>query len=124
MSYIALKHTHLLFVVLSIVLFYVRSGTRIFDSKFAKNKVLFIGSHVTDTLLLLSAVALIVSSGMSVTGQPWLMEKIALVILYIGLGVVAAKTDKNAVRIALVAVITALFAVIGKLAVTKSAFII
>lgn len=124
MSYIALKHTHVLFVVLSIVLFYVRSGTRIFDSKFAKNKILFIGSHATDTFLLLSAVALIVSSGMSVTGQPWLIEKIALVIAYIGLGVVAAKTDKNAVRIALVVVITGVFALIGKLAVTKAAFVL
>lgn len=124
MSYIALKHTHVLFVVLSIVLFYVRSGTRIFDSKFAKNKILFIGSHATDTFLLLSAVALIVSSGMSVTGQPWLIEKIALVIAYIGLGVVAAKTDKNAVRIALFVVITGVFALIGKLAVTKAAFVL
>ncbi|MFC0116332.1 SirB2 family protein [Pseudoalteromonas xiamenensis] len=123
MSYIAIKHTHLLFVVLSILLFYTRSATRIFDSKLAKNKVLFISSHATDTFLLLSAIALIVSSGMSVT-QPWLMEKIALVVAYIGLGVVAAKTSSQATRIGLVVVITGLFALIGKLAVSKTAFLL
>lgn len=123
MSYIAIKHTHLLFVVLSILLFYTRSATRIFDSKLAKNKVLFISSHATDTFLLLSAIALIVSSGMSVT-QPWLMEKIALVVAYIGLGVVAAKTSSQATRISLVVVITGLFALIGKLAVSKTAFLL
>lgn len=123
MSYIAIKHTHLLFVVLSILLFYTRSATRIFDSKLAKNKVLFISSHAADTFLLLSAIALIVSSGMSVT-QPWLMEKIALVVAYIGLGVVAAKTSSQATRIGLVVVITGLFALIGKLAVSKTAFLL
>jgi len=123
MSYIAIKHTHLLFVVLSILLFYTRSATRIFDSKLAKNKVLFISSHATDTFLLLSAIALIVSSGMSVN-QPWLMEKIALVVAYIGLGVVAAKTSSQATRIGLVVVITGLFALIGKLAVSKTAFLL
>ncbi|WMN59447.1 SirB2 family protein [Pseudoalteromonas xiamenensis] len=123
MSYIAIKHTHLLFVVLSILLFYTRSVTRIFDSKLSKNKVLFISSHATDTFLLLSAIALIVSSGMSVT-QPWLLEKIALVVAYIGLGVVAAKTSSQATRIGLVVVITGLFALIGKLAVSKTAFLL
>ncbi|CCQ09670.1 Uncharacterized conserved membrane protein [Pseudoalteromonas luteoviolacea B = ATCC 29581] len=124
MSYIAIKHAHVLFVVLSIALFYTRSVSRVFNLQFAKNKVLFISSHAIDTFLLVSAVALIISGGYSVSEQPWLIEKIVLVLAYIGAGVYAAKTSSQLNRIVTIGLITAMLAFIGKLAVSKAAFVL
>ena len=42
MDYLAVKHTHMLFAVLSIILFYVRSFSRLKTGALAKNKVVFI----------------------------------------------------------------------------------
>ncbi|MFC3031743.1 SirB2 family protein [Pseudoalteromonas fenneropenaei] len=124
MSYVAVKHLHVLLVVLSIVLFYTRAGARIFSSKLANNKAIFITSHSIDTALLISAIALVVMAGWSPLATPWLMEKIILVVAYIGLGVVAAKTTKQSLRVTLVLVVTAILALIGHLAMSKNGFLL
>lgn len=124
MDYLAVKHTHLLFAVLSIILFYVRSFSRLKTGVLAKNKVVFIGSHSIDTLLLISAVALIVMAGFNPLEQSWLLEKIILVVAYIVLGVVAAKQSAKSAKLVLLAITTLILLVIGYLASAKTALLL
>ena len=124
MDYLAVKHTHMLFAVLSIILFYVRSFSRLRTGVLAKNKVVFIGSHSIDTLLLISAVALIVMAGFNPLEQSWLLEKIILVVAYIVLGVVAAKQSANSAKLVLLAITTLILLVIGYLASAKTALLL
>ncbi|MEC8351209.1 MAG: SirB2 family protein [Pseudomonadota bacterium] len=124
MDYLAVKHTHMLFAVLSIILFYVRSFSRLKTGVLAKNKVVFIGSHSIDTLLLISAVALIVMAGFNPLEQSWLLEKIILVVAYIVLGVVAAKQSANSAKLVLLAITTLILLAIGYLASAKTALLL
>ncbi|MBC7010923.1 SirB2 family protein [Pseudoalteromonas sp. BZK2] len=124
MDYLAVKHTHMLFAVLSIILFYVRSFSRLKTSVLAKNKAVFIGSHSIDTLLLISAVALIVMAGFNPLEQSWLLEKIILVVAYIVLGVVAAKQSANSAKLVLLAITTLILLAIGYLASAKTALLL
>lgn len=124
MDYLAVKHTHMLFAVLSIILFYVRSFSRLKTGVLAKNKAVFIGSHSIDTLLLISAVALIVMAGFNPLEQSWLLEKIILVVAYIVLGVVAAKQSANSAKLVLLAITTLILLAIGYLASAKTALLL
>ncbi|WP_065979335.1 SirB2 family protein [Pseudoalteromonas lipolytica] len=124
MDYLAVKHTHMLLAVLSIILFYVRSFSRLKTATLAKNKIVFIGSHSIDTLLLVSAIALIVMAGFNPLEQSWLLEKIILVIAYIALGIVAARKSSQSARVILLVVTTFILLAIGYLASAKNAFIL
>ncbi|MCF2860371.1 SirB2 family protein [Pseudoalteromonas sp. SMS1] len=124
MDYIALKHTHMAFAVLSVALFYTRSISRLVSGKIASKKAVFIASHGTDTVLLVSAVYLAVMAGLTPSSQPWLMEKIVLVVGYIGLGFVIAKSTQKAKQVGALLGATVIIAAIGYLAGTKNAFIL
>ena len=121
MDYLAVKHTHMAIAVLSIVLFYIRSFSRLGSGTIAKNKVVFIGSHATDTLLLVSAIVLMAIAKINPLEQMWLLEKIILVVAYIALGIIASKQQKTSIKVLFLVVTTAVIALIGKLAVTKAA---
>ena len=124
MDYLAVKHTHMAIAVLSLVLFYVRSFSRLGSGAIAKNKLVFIGSHATDTFLLISAFALMAIAKINPLEQTWLLEKIILVVAYIVLGIIASKQQKTSIKIVFLVVTTAVIAFIGKLAVAKTAFIL
>lgn len=124
MDYLAVKHTHMAFAVLSILLFYVRSFSRIGNGAIAKNKVVFIGSHATDTLLLISAIAVMAMAKINPLEQMWLLEKIILVVAYIAFGIIASKQKNMTAKLVFLVVTTGVIALIGKLAVTKIAFIL
>lgn len=123
MEYIALKHTHMLLAVLSVVLFYTRAFARIKQLQLAENKILFIGSHSIDTLLLISAVALAVTLGMSPHNQPWLLEKIVLVVAYIVVGVFMARQKHIKGQISLLLLATTVIFAIFYLARFKTPFL-
>lgn len=120
MDYLAVKHTHMAIAVLSILLFYVRSFSRMGKGSIAKNKLVFIGSHTIDTLLLVSAVTLIVMGGFNLLEQPWLLEKVILVIAYIVLGVIASKQQAMTAKVIYLIVTTAVILAIGYLAAVKA----
>lgn len=124
MSYMAIKHMHLAFVVLSIVLFYVRAMARINNWQLAKNKVLFISSHIGDTLLLISAFSLIFVAGINPLEQSWLLEKIIVVIAYIGLGFVLLKQESKSKQFIVLGLSTVCLCIIGFLAGSKNAFLL
>ena len=122
MDYVALKHTHVLFVVLSVVLFYTRAFSRLASGKIAANKGVFITSHIVDTLLLVSAVGLLVVASMNPLAIAWLWQKIILVIAYIIIGFKLLKAQSQSQKLLWLGVNTLVLLAIGYLAGTKSAF--
>lgn len=123
MEYTALKHTHMLLALISVVLFYTRAFARIKQLQLAKNKLLFIGSHSVDTLLLVSAVALAMTLGMSPHNQPWLLEKIILVVAYIAVGILMAKQKHIKGQLSLLLLATTVIFAIFYLARFKTPFL-
>ena len=122
MDYVALKHTHVLFVVLSVVLFYTRAFSRLASGKIAANKGVFITSHIVDTLLLVSAIGLLVVASMNPLAIAWLWQKIILVIAYIIIGFKLLKAQSQSQKLLWLGVNTLVLLAIGYLAGTKSAF--
>jgi uncharacterized membrane protein SirB2 len=123
MEYTALKHTHMLFALISVVLFYIRAFARIKQLNLAKNKLLFISSHSVDTLLLISAVALAMTLGMSPHNQPWLLEKIILVVAYIAVGIFMARQKHIKGQLSLLLLATTVIFAIFYLARFKTPFL-
>ncbi len=110
--------------MLSVILFYVRAFSRMGSGKLAKNKAVMIGSHSIDTLLLVSALTLIFMAKINPFEQYWLLEKIVLVVIYIGIGAKSARQTKMTAKIAYILVNTAVILAIGYLATSKSAFLL
>lgn len=113
-----------MFVVLSILLFLVRSGSRLRTGKLASNKGVFIASHSIDTLLIVSAIALAVVASLNPMQQPWLLEKIILVVVYIAAGVVSAKAQTKSTQIGALSLAIVSLLAIGYLAGSKSSFLL
>lgn len=89
--YHALKHTHLLFIALSLLLFVFRFGLLMVNSQWLNKKWLKIVPHVVDTFLLATGVALVWVTGFFpfTANTLWMTEKITCVFAYIALGFVA-----------------------------------
>ncbi|WP_372766205.1 SirB2 family protein [Pseudoalteromonas sp.] len=123
MEYTALKHTHILLALISVVLFYTRAFARIKQLQLAKNKLLFISSHSVDTLLLVSAVALAMTLGMSPHNQPWLLEKIILVVAFITVGILMSRQKHIKGQLSLLLLATTVIFAIFYLARFKTPFL-
>jgi len=124
MDYLAVKHSHMAIAMLSVILFYVRAFSRMGSGNLAKNKGVMIGSHSIDTLLLVSALTLIFMAKINPFEQYWLLEKIVLVVIYIGIGAKSARQTKMTAKVAYVLVNTVVILAIGYLATSKSAFLL
>ncbi len=98
MSYMALKHTHLMFVVLSIGLFFLRFGCREAGAAFIRAKFFKIAPHIIDTCLLASGIGLIIVVGYPLWPINWLTVKLILVVAYIICGTIAIKASSKATR--------------------------
>jgi uncharacterized membrane protein SirB2 len=118
--YLALKHLHLTFVVLSLVAFFVRGIWLFAGSSMLKKKWVKILPHIISTILLVSGIAVAAHLGMSPGSQPWLMAKIIGLIVYIALGVAAFKVANPGARKALWVIALLVFAYIVSVAVTKT----
>jgi uncharacterized membrane protein SirB2 len=119
--YFALKNLHLLCATLSIIGFIVRGALRIANSSILQKKWLRIAPHIVDTLLLLSAVGLMLQIHQYPVTSSWLSAKLLGLFVYIGFGLVALRFAKSQpVRIVayLLAIVT--FIYIGMVAVAKS----
>ena len=120
MDYLALKHTHMAIALVSIILFYVRSFSRMGSGSLAKNKVVFIGSHSIDTLLIISAITLMAMAKINPLEQLWLLEKIVLVVVYIAVGIISAKQTTTWPKVMFLVFNTAVILAIGFLATAKA----
>ena len=89
--YLALKHIHLTFVVLSLLAFFIRGLWLFMNSQLLDKKLVKILPHIISTVLLVSGIVLAVHLGMSPGSQPWIMAKLIGLVVYIGLGVATFK---------------------------------
>jgi len=120
--YFALKHLHMLCAVISIIGFIIRGALKLRGSAWLQKKWLRIAPHVVDTVLLLSAIGLVVIIHQYPFVQGWLTAKLIGLVVYIGLGLVTlrfAKTQSVRAGAYVLAIVT--FAYIAAVAVTKSA---
>lgn len=95
MSYLALKHLHVLCVALTITSFSLRSLWMFQGSTLLQKKWVKIAPHIIDTILLGSAVGMLVVASMNPLQQPWLIAKIIGLVVYVLLGTVALKRGKT-----------------------------
>ena len=120
MSYLAIKHLHMTFAALSGTLFFVRGIWMIADATLLQRSWGKIVPRVVDTLLLASALTLVVWSGQYPFAQNWLTAKLFALILYIVFGTIALKRGQTK-RIRITAFLAALatFTYIVIVAVTR-----
>lgn len=95
MSYAALKMIHVASVILSYLLFTLRGAWMIQGSSALQRRWVKIVPHVVDTVLLTSAIALVMTIQQDPLNNSWLSAKVAGLLLYIGLGMVALKHGKT-----------------------------
>jgi uncharacterized membrane protein SirB2 len=96
--YMAYKHFHLLMVVLSVSFLLVRYAMSLKPAAILQTKFFKIAPHVIDTLLLVSAVLLMITLQQYPFVHAWLTEKLLAVLAYIALGVMAFKGRTAAIR--------------------------
>lgn len=98
--YLAFKHSHMMFAVISGLLFLIRGCWMMADSGMLQKKWVKIVPHINDTLLLICAIVLCFLINQYPLQQDWLTVKVVALVVYIGLGVVALKRGKTkAVRV-------------------------
>lgn len=122
MSYLAVKHAHMMFAIISIVLFMLRAWLAVPSPARINNKLLKILPHINDTLLLLFGIWLAVGINQIPFGNsPWLTAKVVGLVLYIVLGTIAIKRGKTrGQRLTAALASVAIFAYIYGAAVSKS----
>ena len=121
MTYLALKHIHITFAALSGVLFLVRGIWMLSGSKQLQRRWVKVVPHIVDTLLLVSAIGLVVWSSQYPGQLSWLTAKVVALVGYIVLGTIALKRGRTKqARVAAFAGALACFAYIVAVAVTKN----
>ena len=101
MNYLAVKSLHVTFVALSISLFTLRGALQWQGVAWRRRRVLRIGPHVVDTVLLGSALWLCWIIGQYPFVQGWLTAKVLALLAYILLGRMAlGRTTAKAQRLA------------------------
>ncbi len=117
----ALKHLHMTMAGLSILGFLLRGYWAWANPLLLRSKPVKIVPHVVDTLLLASAIGLLVVYGWNPFAFGWLTAKIVLLVVYIGLGMMALKGRASApVRVGAFFAAVAVFAWIVSIAVSKT----
>lgn len=89
MSYLLIKQIHLTAVSLSIIGFLLRGAWMIMASPLLHKKLVRIVPHIVDTVLLVSAIAMILQIGQYPFVHGWLTAKLVALLLYILFGMVA-----------------------------------
>lgn len=118
--YIALKHSHLLFVFLTLALFVLRGIWLFTQSPLLQKKIAKILPHVFSLFLLVSGVAVSVLLGFSPSNQPWILAKLIALIVFIALGIITFKAaNKSVSKISWVSAL-AVYAYIISVAITKT----
>lgn len=120
MDYAAWKLLHQGAVALSITGFVARGLGSFTQAAWVRRRVARTAPHVVDTLLLLSALVMAWTLRLTPGNAPWLMAKIAGLLLYIGLGLLALRPGRPLpLRIAAWAAALAVFGWIVSVAITK-----
>lgn len=121
--YPIIKHLHLTFVALSVALLLLRFFWMVRQSPNFEKKWVKILPHVVDTGLLLSAIGLCFIISQYPFVNAWLTEKLLAVVAYIIMGVMCFKGRTMTLRYVALVGAFGWLALIGKLAVTKTPFL-
>ncbi len=122
MEYAVLKLVHQSAVTLSIAGFFARGWGSLAGAAWARGRAARTLPHLVDTVLLGSAIGLAWLLQLNPLTTPWLAAKIAGLLAYIGLGMVALKPSRpRALRAAAWAAALLCFAQIVAVAITKQA---
>lgn len=125
MNYLALKHIHITFALLSGSFFLLRGLWMLLDSPMLQRRWVKVVPHAVDTLLLASALGLVFWSGQYPFAQNWLTAKVLALLAYIVLGTVALKRGKTrGVRSFALLAALATFAYIVAVALTRRADVV
>ena len=95
MSYAAVKMIHVTSVIISYLLFSLRSIWMMRGSATLERRWVKIIPHVVDTVLLLSAITLAIWIQQDPVHDSWLSAKVVGLLAYIGLGMVALRFGKT-----------------------------
>lgn len=114
MNYLLIKHLHVTAATLSILFFMVRAYWSVTENSLLQKKFVKIAPHVIDTVLLVAAILLAMLLGPAAS-QPWVLTKIVLLIVYVGVGTIAIKRGRTARSRAIAAVVAVLifFYIVG-----------
>lgn len=93
-AYLAIKHTHIVLALVSVAGFIARGIPAVLFDWRPGSAYLRAAPHVLDTLLLLSGITLMVMASMWPQHQPWLLVKLVLLVVYIGLAMLAVKPGR------------------------------
>ncbi len=121
--YLITKHIHMTFAGLSLLGFVIRGYWMISGSKLLHAKPVKIVPHIVDTVLLASAVVLVIKTGMYPLKVDFVTLKLLLLIAYIILGTYALKRGKSkAVKVVAFIAALATFFTIYWAAIAKPVF--
>lgn len=123
MSYLAIKQAHIVLAVISILGFVVRWNWKRTGHRFANTRAVRTVPHAVDTLLLAAGVWLALEIAQYPLTHAWLTAKLAGLVAYILLGMIAMRSTPGSRRstLAFVAAIV-VFAWIASIARSKSAW--
>ena len=122
-AYFALTYLHVATVILSIAGFIVRGIWMMFSSPLLQKRWVKIAPHINDTILLVSAIALVMMTAQYPGPLAWINAKIVALVVYIALGFVALKPSRPMnVRIIAWCLAIIIYAYIVLVALTKNAF--
>jgi uncharacterized membrane protein SirB2 len=123
-SYFILKFVHVATAFISIVGFTIRGIWMIQSSPILQKRWIRIVPHINDTVLLISAIALVIVTSQYPGPVVWINAKIAALLIYIILGTVALKRGKTKLIRIISGVLALLtFSYIGVVAFSKNSFI-
>jgi uncharacterized membrane protein SirB2 len=119
-----IKLLHVSCVILSITGFFVRGLWMIRDSEWLANRWVRVVPHIIDTVLLVSAVLLVLRIQQYPLTHDWLTAKVVGLLAYIGLGMVALRPGRGKpLRVGTWLTALMVFAYIVAVAVTRQPFI-
>lgn len=95
MQYLVAHSLHVACVSVSIALFVLRGGLMMTGSPWLRTPVLRVLPHVVDTLLLASALWLLAVLRLPFLQTPWVLAKVAGLVLYIVLGSIALRYGRS-----------------------------
>jgi len=117
-----IKHLHMMLALISILGFLARAAWLLHSGQRPGSKLAKILPHVIDTLLLLSGLTLLAMASWAWLSTPWMLVKLLLVALYIGLGIVAFRMPTRTTQAVLIGLATLTFIQVMAIAFQKSPF--
>ena len=119
--YTAFKHLHLTAIALSLLFLILQVVAQVMDSKMKDAKWLKVLPHIINTVLIITAVGLCVTSAQYPFVHDWVTSKLIGLVAYVLLAIVAVKWARtNAMRVFALIGAVAWLVLTGKVAISKA----